>query len=375
MSFDFSALPPVSFATYDAAKLERSVLTTFERIQGRSLYPGDPDRLFLEGLAYWGAVFSSLVDEAGRQSLLAFATGAHLDHLGAYMHTPRLGAASARCTLRFSLSAPLSFAVTVPMGTRAATKDGGVRFATQASVTIPPGSLSADADAVATTPGTTGNGLVAGQVSTLVDPVAGVASVANTSLSLGGADIESDDHYRMRIQLAPERFSCAGSEGAYRYHVLSVHRDIVDAAIWCPEPGTVDIRPVLDGGELPSPELIEAVMRAVSADTVRPLTDTVTVAAPSGVPFSIRGGWYLAKRDEALASTITAAVSMSVEKYRTWQRSTVGLDINPDELVSLVKKAGAKRLELSEPVFTALEPWQIARDGEIVFPCLGVEDV
>lgn len=375
MSFDFSALPPVSFTTCDAAELERSVLTTFERIQNRSLYPGDPDRLFLEGLAYWGAVFSGLVDEAGRQSLLAFAAGAHLDHLGTYMHTPRLGAASARCLLRFSLSAPLSFAVAVPMGTRAGTTDGGVQFATQASVTIRPGDLSADVDAVATTSGASANGLVAGQISTLMDPVAGIASVTNVSLSLGGADIEDDDHYRMRIQLAPESFSCAGSEGAYRYHVLSVHRDITDAAIWCPEPGTVDIRPVLDGGKLPTPELIEAVRRAVSADTVRPLTDTVTVAAPSGVPFSIRGGWYLAKRDEALASTITAAVSAAIEKYRIWQCATVGLDINPDELVSLVKKAGAKRLKLTEPVFTALEPWQIARDDEIVFPCLGVEDV
>jgi len=370
-----SNLPAVSFAPDDGASIERDILTTFERIQNVTLYPGDPERLFLEALAYWGILYCGLVDQAGRQNLLAFATGAHLDHLGAFMHTPRLEATAAECVLRFVVGEVLDFGVVIPAGTRAGTKDGGVYFATRATAEIKQGTVSVDVPAAATATGSLGNGLVAGQVNTLVDPVAYVVSVANTGMTMGGAETEEDEHYRGRIQLAPEAFSCAGSEGAYRYHVMAVHRDIADVAVWSPTPGQVDIRPIMAGGEMPSDALLEKIRNKVSAKTVRPLTDTVTVAAPEPVTFNVAGGWYLLKRDSALAGTITAAVDAAVEAYRKWQRSVPGRDINPDELRHLVKKAGAKRIVLEEPVFTALAKRQIAREGAISFRCLGVEDV
>lgn len=370
----FSDLPAISFAPLSAQEIEQDILTTYERISEMTLYPGDPVRLFLETLAMIISVQSGLIDTGAKQNLLAYAKGAHLDHLGVLMGTPRLQAAQAQTKLRFSLKAPLAFPVVVPCGTRVGTGDGILSFATDEEAEIPAGSLSRVVSATATKAGASGNGLVPGQLATLMDPLAYAVDVENATLSLGGADVETDEHYRTRIQLAPEAYTCAGPEGSYRYHVLAVHRDITEVAVWCPTPGTVDIRPVLQGGELPSEELIRRIEERVSAEDVRPLTDTVTVAAPDVVSFRVRGGWYLRRGDSALSGNISTAVASALESYRIWQRSKPGRDINPDELVYRLKAAGAKRVVLAEPSFTKLEPWQIAREDVLSLEYLGIED-
>ena len=55
-----------------------------------------------------------LINLAGRQGLLAYATGGHLDHLGALLGVERLAAKPARTMLRYSLQEALTFSVTVP---------------------------------------------------------------------------------------------------------------------------------------------------------------------------------------------------------------------------------------------------------------------
>lgn len=371
---NLSALPALSFAPLTAQDIEEDVITTYERIAGVSLYPGDPVRLFLESLAYVLSVQWGLIDMAAKQNLLAFATGPHLDHLGALMATRRLEASRARTLLRFSICQPLGFAVLIPAGTRVCTADRAVTFGTDTTVEIPAGETSAVADAVSDTAGTACNGLVPGQVGSLVDPLPYVVAVRNETLSMGGADVETDEHYRARIQLAPEAYTCAGSEGSYRYHVLAVHRDIADVAVWSPRPGAVDIRPVMRGGEPPSAALLEEIARKVSAEDVRPLTDTVAVAAPEGVSFNVRGGWYLRRADSALSASVASSVADALEAYRLWQRAKPGRDVNPDELVHRLKAAGVKRVVLSEPAFRKLEPWQIAREGVLSLDYLGTED-
>ncbi|WP_300909631.1 baseplate J/gp47 family protein [uncultured Desulfovibrio sp.] len=374
MSGIFDTLPSVSFAPLDPAEIEKDILGRYETITGATLYPGDPVRLFLESVAMDMTILCRLIDMAGKQNLLAFASGSHLDHLGALMATSRLPAAPARCVLRFELAEALDFAVLIPQGTRAGTQDRRISFATDAAASISAGELFVDATATADTPGADGNGLLAGQVSLLIDPIAYVTRVTNTAMTMGGAEVEADARYRERIHLAPESFTCAGPEQAYRYHALRVNPDIAEVAVWSPKPGHVDVRPVLNGGELPDAATLEAVRAALSAEDVRPLTDTVTVAAPEPVPYRIAGGWRLRRADSALAGNITAAVQAAVEEYRLWQRSAPGRDINPTRLIALVERAGAKRVDLAEPEFTPLKGWQIARETEIEFVFMGIED-
>lgn len=365
---------PITFSDLDPASVESTVLTAYETIAGATLYPGDPVRLFLESLAYIVALQNNVIDMAGKQNLLAFAQDAHLDEIGKMVGTPRLSASCARLTQRFNLAAPLDFAVTIPAGTRITTADARRVFTTQADAVIPAGALFVETTAQAAEQGAALNGLVPGQVNKLIDPLPYITATANVTPSGLGADVESDARFRDRIRQAPERYTCAGPSGSYKALALAAHQDVADVAIWSPKPGTVDVRPVLQGGELPGDEVLAAVRNALSADDVRPLTDTVIVAAPEAVEYEISVAWSLARSSEALAASTEKAVAAAVEQFRLWQRSQPGRDLNPTRLISLMEKAGARRVEVTSPTYTVLHARQIARETRVNVRFLGIED-
>ena len=367
-------LPDITFADLDPTQIESSVITVYERMTETTLYPGDPVRLFLESLAYLIGVQNSVINMAGKMNLLAHAQEDHLDHLGALMNTPRLTPTAARAIMRYSLAESLDWPVLIPEGSRSCTAGGELVFSLDHSGVIEPGQQFIEIPATAQVDGIRGNGLVPGQVNRMVDVIAYVKEVANISMSLLGSDREGDSAYRRRIQLAPEHFSVAGPEGAYRYHTLSVHQDIADCSVWRPIPGTVDVRPILKGGLMPPEDILEAVRERLNDKRIRPLTDTVIVAAPEPIPYTVAGGWYLHRQSEALAGIIKQKVADAVEEFRLWQRSLPGRDINPTKLIALVERAGAKRVELATPGFLKLEPRQIARESLITFDFLGIED-
>lgn len=367
-------LPEVHFADLDPAQVESSIITVYEGLTRTTLYPGDPVRLFLESLAYIIITQNAVIDTAGKQNLLAYAQGDHLDHLGGLMDTFRLSPQAAVTTMRFSVAEALPWPVLIPQGSRLATGEGRLVFATDRTVSIESGALYADVPATCLSLGLAANGLVPGQINKMIDPIAYVSQVENIETTYLGSDREEDDPYRHRIQLAPEHFSVAGPEGAYRYHTLSVHPDIVDCSVWRPKPGFVDVRPVLKGGELPSAEILEAVRERLNDKLIRPLTDTVIVAAPEVVEYRIQGGWYLHLNDEPLAETRKRGVAEALEQFRLWQRTKPGRDVNPTKLISLLEQAGAKRVLLDYPAFLELESWQIARETSVGFEFLGVEN-
>ena len=43
-----------------------------------------------------------------------------------------------------------------------------------------------------------------------------------------------------------------------------------------------------------------------------------------------------------------------------WQKTKLGRDINPSELISRIIIAGAKRVEVTYPIYTKIESTQIA---------------
>ena len=166
---DLSGLPSVSFAPQSAGETETAIITAYEAIAKATLQPGDPVRLFLESLAYVISVQNGLIDLAGKQNLLAYARGGHLDHLGAPMGVIRIQPQPARTTVRFGVDEALAFDVPVPAGTRVTTQSGGVMFATLSDAVLPAGELFVETSAKATEAGASGNGLLPGQICRLVD--------------------------------------------------------------------------------------------------------------------------------------------------------------------------------------------------------------
>lgn len=366
-------LADIVFVDTDADEVESYVIGRYESITGRTLAKGDPVRLFLLTIAALIVLLLNKINETGKQNLLRYATGDNLDHLGALVGVESIPAKAAVTTMRIKLSAKLQTATIIPAGTRFTAGDN-VFFALDAPLVIDAGATSADGSATCLTKGELGNGYVAGQLKTLVDPVPYVDSVANITTSEGGAEVQSDDSYREDIRLAPENFSTAGPEGAYIYHAKRASTKIADVTVWSPEAGKVEVRPLLAGGELPGDEMLQQVKTTLDDKKVRPLTDNISVLAPEQVTYNLSLTYYIASDNKAQATAIQNAVNAAVDDYVLWQQSKLGRDINPSELIVRVMAAGAKRVAVTAPVFTATTDTQVAVCGTKTVTLGGIED-
>lgn len=339
-------LPDINFINVDAAETQDNIIAIYEGLTERTLYPGDPVRLFLTSLAQIIVQQKVLINYNAKQNLLRYASGGKLDNIGARSNVRRLPATPARTTLSFQLSATFSAAVNIPAGTRVGLDDGSdLYFATVQALEIPAGSTSGTVAAECTIPGGIGNGFTIGQVNVIIDPLPFVQEASNTTVTAGGADEETDNAYRERIHIAPESFSVAGPDGAYKFWAASANQLIVDVSVKSPTPGVVEIIPLLQGGEIPGTEILNAVAEKCNDEEIRPLTDNVTVRAPEVYNYDIGLTYWINKEDVAAVASIQTAVESAVQAYALWQKSRLGRDINPSELVRRVMQAGAYRVD------------------------------
>jgi phage-related baseplate assembly protein len=362
-------LKDISFLTTDATALEAEIITSFEKVSGRTLAAGDPVRLFLLSLTAIIVTQRSAIDAAAKQNLLSYAQGDYLDALGLLLSVERLAESRAVTTLRFTLSRTLGSVVTIPKGTEVT--NGTVTFATTKDLDIPIGSISGDVMAECTEFGEAGNGYLAGQIKTIVRPMTFVSSAENVTITSGGASAESDLDFANRIRLAPNGFSVAGPEKAYIYHAKSVSSSVLDVSVASPTPGEVDVYVLLAGGELPSTETLEQIDAHLSDETIRPLTDFVKVLAPKAVNYELELHYWISREDSSRAEQIKADVEKAVEQYRLWQQSKIGRDILPARLIQYVMQAGASRIDnttMKPDGFQKLERDQVAQ-------CTGVKIV
>lgn len=366
----FPNLHDVAFAEKDPDIITKELIDLYESVSGRSLARADPVRLFIDAIILAVVQQRNIIDYAAKQNLLAYAEGSYLDHIGALLGVTRLEASRAAATLLFTLEEALDYDAVIPAGTRVSASDGKA-FATVDTVTIPAGSLMIDEDAYCTDAGESGNGYVPGQVYKLVDVLPFGVSVKNTVATTGGSDIETDEAFRERIQIAPESFSVAGPKEAYRYFTKTADPDIIDVAVMGPpdtEPGVVKIYPLMTGGTLPGQEVIAEVLRVCSADDIRPDTDYVEVLAPVEVPYSVDMTYWVDLNDAVKAEYLQSAADQAVHDWILWQSKALGRDINPSELIHRVMASGVKRCEVRSPVFRALKDYETAQ-------CMGINVV
>lgn len=364
----------INFVETDNKAIGDNLINLFEQFTGEVFYPGDERRQFLSNMVPVLVAIYSSINNTGRYNLLRYATGQMLDALGERTDTPRLQAKNAGSVLRFSLSAAQVINTVIPAGTRV-TPDGKIYFATRDVLIIPAGSLYGDVNAVSLEAGSFYNGFAPGQINKLVDPVPYVTGVANITTSAGGSDIEPDDDgvnvwsgYRERIRQSPAKMSTAGPEDAYIYWAKTADQNISDISVTSPAPGQVKITVLMTGGEIPSHEVLDRVLGKCSSKKVRPLTDQVIAEAPGTIAYDIELSYYISRDRAAEVNTIRVAIENSggaVDQYKIWQSGKLGQAINPDSLKQLILNAGAFRVDISNPVYTALDTDQVAVPGEI----------
>ena len=219
------------FVPADGGALLAALLEKYETLTGRTLNPGDPDRVFLCWVA--DIITAERVNQnyIGNQNIPCRATGANLNALGEWIYDVRRNPAQpALCTMRFTLTVAQDTSILIPAGTRVTNSAAKVVFETTTDAMVPIGDTSVDVMAQCMTDGEVGNGLEPGRIDTLVDVdnVPFFSSCANVTLTEGGADEEGDDAYYERMRLALDAYSTAGAAGAYIYHAKTVSDSIAD---------------------------------------------------------------------------------------------------------------------------------------------------
>ncbi len=431
----------IHFVTIDAADIESGVITTLENEVGEVLYPGDERRLFANGLVALLVSLNSSLDDAGRQSLLAFARGEVLDALGARTNCIRLPGYAATTTIRFAVTSVRANNIIIPAGTRV-TSDGTVYFATNAVAILQAGNLYVDVAASCTVKGTAYNDIAAGALNTLVDLIPYIATVSNLTATGGGDDGEpytedGDNQYRARIRLSPAQWSTAGPEISYEYYVLTADPTIISVKIiseietlertltvyggsafkgggrllldtltvYAHESttpatietdytvtyeddllmigivgggalaseteldieidntleGRVKIVPLLTGGTIPDETMLAKILAVVNDEEIRPLTDYVSVVAPTAVEYDIEIKYYTTAAGEADAIEAIEGDGGAIEDYISWQSGGLGRDINPDVLRLAVLQAGAVMIDVTSPSRTVIRDDQVAQ--------------
>ena len=379
------ALEEPIFVDTNPVTILNDILSDFEEFTGKKIYPGQPEYAIASALAYHKSLAMSRVNEAGKAMLVDFAANSVLDYLAASFGITRIAAQGAVCTIGFNI-VPGHLQVTIPIGTRIASIDGNAVFATDDDIVVPVGINYVEITATCQTTGTAANGYTAGNISLVQDPYAYISSAANTDTTSGGSEIESDEGLRERLKLATSIFSVAGSRNAYIYWTKTASSLITDVSVATYEddhtvpPGEVDIYALLENGVIPTTAMNDKIASVLSAENIRPLTDTVSVKSPIAISYSLSVDIvkYKNSDDIELARDLYALLL----DYGSSQRQKLGLDVVCSAIEKLCRIDGVYDVTVtiipqSKPLTgrnLIVEPWEVADQTEAAITITGVNN-
>ena len=158
---------------------------------------------------------------------------------------------------------------------------------------------------------------------------------------------EGDDRLRKRTQLSLEGHSTAGPIGSYLFHALATNADVKDVDVASPHPGEVVVTVLSHFGVgEPSDELVAAVSVRLNDQTVRPLTDHVSVQAASVLAYDVEAELILYEGPDA--EVVRQAALQRVNEF-VEQHHLLGNDITLSGLYAALHQAGVQRVVLHRP--------------------------
>lgn len=198
-----------------------------------------------------------------------------------------------------------------------------------------------------------------------LDHIGATRGVVRLTLDPGDAEAvppvaptyESDADFRKRIQLAPEGYTTAGSEGSYIFHGLGASALVKDIQAISPAPGEVEVYVLSrDGDGTADAELRAVVEAALTAETVRPLTDSVSVLSADINNYDIIAELTLYPGPDA--EVVRQAAEDAVTAYAAAVHR-IGYDVTLSGLYAALHQPGVQRVSLTSPGVD-----QVAADGE-----------
>lgn len=326
------------YVTYDPEALYQQMQQTYYTENGSVLYPGDEKEMLLRSVQAVLVQAFAGVDHALRMATLRYAVGGYLDLIGEKRGCFRLEeqAAEAEAEVSFRDSGK---AKTIPAGT-ILTADGEHLYLLEEDLLQTGYSGKKQIKIRAEKAGTAGNGLIKGAQMQMLIPQDGITGISCTSSAAGGQDREPDETYRERIRTFGLANCTTGPRAMYEAAAKNVSSEILDVFAYNQGAGKVGIS-VLTGKNAETDTILEAVEKALNDQTVRPMTDQVTVLQSPAVPYQLKVIY-------SSTDDIQGAVANAVQSYQQWQDEGIGRPFNPDRLMAAIYQAGASRVQWGE---------------------------
>jgi phage-related baseplate assembly protein len=161
-------------------------------------------------------------------------------------------------------------------------------------------------------------------------------------------DGETDDRLRQRTQLALEGFSTAGPKGAYIFHALSVSSEIKSVSVKSPEPGKVLVTILSNNGNgIAADDLLNNVLKKLTDDDIRPLTDFVTVQKTQIINYSIEA--IITVYPGPSSALVKIEAKAALEKFVN-ERHAIGKVVAISGIYDALHVDGVKKVELVQPL-------------------------
>ncbi|MEI6856798.1 baseplate J/gp47 family protein [Psychrilyobacter sp.] len=347
------------------------MINKHEEISGISLGLADERRWLLQAVAYGLFIRNETTNEGLKMNLLRYTKGDYATEMGYFTDTERLGTKKASVLLNFEIEEAKEHLLGVnPVRV---TPGDNLYFLTP-YFEFQQGETTKEIIAYCTEEGVVGNNYLPGEINKIVDPFPFFKSVTNIEISQGGAEVESDASLKERIRIAPSKFSTAGPGDGYIYWAKTASQEIIDVNVKMTTPGTIRITPLMKDGVLPTDSVLADVLAVCNDDKRRPLTDNLLVNKPTQISYDIDFTYYISNSNIGLVNEIQEKVQEAVDNYVAWQKGALKRDITPTELIYLVRKAGAKRVEIINPKFTVVEEFEVAKEINVNPVYGGVED-
>lgn len=380
------ALPTPEFINRDPATVLAEITASYEAMTGKNLEPAQVEQLILNAFAYREVLVRNQIQDAALQSLVDFARYPALDYLGELVGVTRLPSQASRTTILFTLVSGHGNIV-IPQGLRVSTNDGRVNFELIQDTPVLSGTDTVSVTAIAQVSGKLGNDYALGTVSTILDPQPYLATAANTSITEGGTDEESDEQLRDRIKLAPNAFSTAGPYKAYEFWAKSASPLIIDVSVGNRHyklgdtipagksigdviPGTVEVFPLVEGLATTPTEILDAVYAVLNADRIRPLNDIVFVTSPTAVNTTIEVDLTL--YEGAVQSDIVPVVLAALQAFKDGRRKLLGQDVVKNQIINYAMEDGVYNANVTSPATDLIiDETQFANITDIIVNVVG----
>lgn len=160
-------------------------------------------------------------------------------------------------------------------------------------------------------------------------------------------DNETDDQLRRRAQMAFEGLTVAGSRGSYVFHALSADARVLDANPQTPVPGTVRVVVLsTDGNGAAAADLLQAVYTVLSAEDIRPMSDTVEAVSAQVLNYAVHAQ-LMAYPGPSMATVLQNAREALDAYIRRCRK--LGYDVTRSGLFAALHVQGVQNVVLTSP--------------------------